>query len=107
MKVFLYRFMYYICHVKSKRKQALLGSNLSGINLTCTNCREKGLSFSAILFYNLVAICLKKPNIVFLNINPKKGQHISGQDICEKKQRLKENLLQIEYPCKTKSNENE
>jgi len=80
MKVFLYRFMYYICHVKSKRKQALLGSNLSGINLTCTNCREKGLSFSAILFYNLVAICLKKPNVVFLNINPKKGQHISGQD---------------------------
>ena len=81
MKVFLYCFLYYLCPVKSKRKQALLGSNLSGINLTWTNCREKGLSFSAILsLYNLGVICLKKPNVVFLNINPKKGQHISGQD---------------------------
>ena len=80
MKVFWYSFLYYICIVKSKRKQALLGSNLSGIDLTCTNCREKGLSFSAVLFYNLVVICLKKSNIVFRNINPKKGQHISGQD---------------------------
>jgi len=80
MKVFLYCFFYYLCPVKSKRKQALLGSNLSGIGLTCTNCSEKGLAFPAILYYNLGVICLKKPNVVFLNINPKKGQHISGQD---------------------------
>jgi len=50
MNVFGYTSLYYLCHVKSKRKQALLGSNLSGINLTCTNCREKGLSFSTVLF---------------------------------------------------------
>jgi len=65
MNVLGYTFLNYICRVKSKRKQALLGSNLSGIHLTCTNCREKGLPFSAVLFYNLVAVCLKKPNIVF------------------------------------------
>jgi hypothetical protein len=80
MNVFWYRFLYYICSVKSKRKQALLGSNLSGINLTCTNCREKGLSFSTVLLYNLVEGCLKKPNIVFLKLTKKKGQQISGQD---------------------------
>jgi hypothetical protein len=41
--------------VKSKRKRALLENNPSGINLTYTNCREKGLSFLTVLFYNLVA----------------------------------------------------
>jgi len=72
MKAFLYSFLYYLCSVESKRKQALLGSNLSGIDLTCTNCREKGLAFSTILLYNLVAICLKKPNIVLLVVTRKK-----------------------------------
>jgi len=80
MNVFCYNFLHYLCPVKSKRKQALLGSNLPGIGLTYTNCREKGLSFLGNPFYNLVVVCLKKPNIVFCNINPKKGQHISGQD---------------------------
>jgi hypothetical protein len=94
MKVLGYTFLYYICHVKSKRKQALPRSNLSGINLTCTNCRENGLSFSTVLLYNLVAKCLKKPNIVFLNINPKKGQHISVQD---KMRRREITTLKREY----------
>jgi len=31
MKVLGYNFLNYFCGVKSKRKQALLGSNLSGI----------------------------------------------------------------------------
>jgi hypothetical protein len=71
MSVLAYSFLYYICRVKSKRKQAMLGSNLSGINLTCTNCREKGLSFSTVLFYNLVADALKT-QCSFSNFNPKK-----------------------------------
>ena len=100
MKVLGYNFLNYFCSVKSKRKHALLGSNLSGIGLTCTNCREKGLPFPAILFYNLVAICLKKTNVVFLNINPKKGQHISGQD---NKRRRASTASKSENPTKQSS----
>ena len=34
----------------------------------------------------------KKPNIVFLNINPKKGQHISGQDKTSSREPYRKNV---------------
>jgi len=40
MKVLLYSFLYYLCHVESKLKQPLLGSNLLWIDLTYTSCIE-------------------------------------------------------------------
>jgi len=80
MKVFLYCFLYYLCRVESKRKQALLGSNLSGIDLTYTKLYIERIVFFGNIFQKFGSNLPKKTQHSFSNINPKKGQHISGQD---------------------------